>query len=523
MRKLVLLSLAAVALSAGAHRACAEETGQITATIVYDNYVYTEGLKPDWGFACFVQGLDKTILFDTGTRGDMLMVNMEALKLDPGSVDIVVISHFHGDHTGGLEAFFARNPKATLFVPAPKRDDFARRWEGRGVKVVWVDEPRTICPNVYLTGSMGMRIIEQSLILDTDEGAVLITGCSHPGIVEILRKTKEVLDRPICAAFGGFHLLRHSQAQLDGVIRQFKELGVAHPGPTHCTGDEAIARFKEAFGNSCLRLGVGRVLHFPKRAASAACPAEITYIANEGFMIECGGKKVLVDAMFDEGYGQFMVPARDVRVKMTRAEAPFDDVDLVLITHDHGDHFSARMVGDHLVNNRLVQLVAHGQVVAQLRDLESYAQIAGRVHEVADELGAWSRLTVNGIRVDALCMKHGAFYRDGKNMHEGKRNLLFVISVGGRRFCHAGDARLGEDGEPWRAFPFGESGVDVLFLPYWDTAPAAKNIVADCIRPGALVGMHIPPARLADVGAEMRKAYPEVIVLRDTWEKHRCE
>jgi L-ascorbate metabolism protein UlaG (beta-lactamase superfamily) len=142
---------------------------------------------------------------------------------------------------------------------------------------------------------------------------------------------------------------------------------------------------------------------------------------------------------------------------------------------------------------------------------------------VADELGAWSRLTVNGIRVDALCMKHGAFYRDGKNMHEGKRNLLFVISVGGRRFCHAGDARLGEDGEPWRAFPFGESGVDVLFLPYWDTAPAAKNIVADCIRPGALVGMHIPPARLADVGAEMRKAYPEVIVLRDTWEKHRCE
>ena len=194
MRKLVLLTLVVLVLSAGACCAGAEETNHITATIVYDNYVYTEGLKPDWGFACFIQGLEETILFDTGTRGELLMANMEALKLDPGSVDVVVISHFHGDHTGGLEAFFARNPKAALYVPAPKRDDFARRWEARGVKVVWVDKPRTICPNVYLTGSMGERIIEQSLVLDTNDGTVLITGCSHPGIVEILRRAIEVRD-----------------------------------------------------------------------------------------------------------------------------------------------------------------------------------------------------------------------------------------------------------------------------------------------------------------------------------------
>jgi 7,8-dihydropterin-6-yl-methyl-4-(beta-D-ribofuranosyl)aminobenzene 5'-phosphate synthase len=180
----------------------------------------------------------------------------------------VVISHFHGDQTGGLDAFVERNSRFTLYVPAPKREAFDRRLAGRGVRVVWVDGPRTLCPDVYLTGAMGESIIEQSLILDTADGAVLITGCSHPGIVKILHKTKEILDRPIYMAFGGFHLLRHSQAQVDAVIGEFKELGVAHPGPTHCTGDQAIARFRAAFGDKCLTLGVGRVLRLTRRPVS---------------------------------------------------------------------------------------------------------------------------------------------------------------------------------------------------------------------------------------------------------------
>jgi 7,8-dihydropterin-6-yl-methyl-4-(beta-D-ribofuranosyl)aminobenzene 5'-phosphate synthase len=271
MRKIVLMAVAVLSLSVCLRYACAEETEPITTTIVYDNYPCAEGLKTDWGFSCFVQGMDKTILFDTGRQGDVFMANMEALRLDPCSVDVVVISHFHGDHTGGLEAFLKRNSKVTLYVPAPRRNDFAQRLAAKGVEVVWVDEPRAICPNVYLTGSMGKRIIEQSLVLATDDGTVLITGCSHPGIVEILRRAKEILDRPIYAAFGGFHLLQHSQTQLDTVIRHFKETGVVHPGPTHCTGDNAIARFREAFGDRCLKLGVGRVLHFRKRAASGPC------------------------------------------------------------------------------------------------------------------------------------------------------------------------------------------------------------------------------------------------------------
>lgn len=270
MRKFVFLTLVLLGLDVGSRYACAEETGQITTTIVYDNYPCAEGLKTDWGFACFVEGMDKTILFDTGRQGDVLMANMALLKLDPCRVDIVVISHFHGDHTGGLDAFLERNSEVTVYVPAPKRDEFARRLAAKGVEVVWVDEPRTLCPDVHLTGSMGRRIIEESLILGTAEGSVIITGCSHQGIVEILRRTKAIVDRPIHTVFGGFHLPQHSRAQVEGIIREFKALGVARPGPTHCTGGEAIAQFRKAFGDKCLKLGVGRVLRFPKRSASGA-------------------------------------------------------------------------------------------------------------------------------------------------------------------------------------------------------------------------------------------------------------
>ena len=81
------------------------EGNQIKVTILYDNYIHTEGTKSDWGYSCLIEGTEKTILFDTGTKGDILMYNMRQLNIDPKKVDLVVISHEHGDHTGGLPAF----------------------------------------------------------------------------------------------------------------------------------------------------------------------------------------------------------------------------------------------------------------------------------------------------------------------------------------------------------------------------------------------------------------------------------
>jgi 7,8-dihydropterin-6-yl-methyl-4-(beta-D-ribofuranosyl)aminobenzene 5'-phosphate synthase len=237
-----------------------EETKYFSVTILYDNYVFTEGLKPDWGFSCFLTGTEKTILFDTGTKGDLLLENIEKLKINPKDVEIVVISHNHGDHTGGLLSFLGKNSNVSVYLPPSCSGDFVQKVKATGAKVIAVDSPIEICKGVHLTGPMGTQIIEQSMIVDTAEGAVVVTGCSHPGIVEIVRKSKEILPKDIRLVFGGFHLLRKSDVEIQRIISEFRKLGVEKAGPTHCTGDRAIQMFKQAYGPDFVQMGVGRRL-----------------------------------------------------------------------------------------------------------------------------------------------------------------------------------------------------------------------------------------------------------------------
>ena len=109
---------------------------------------------------------------------------------------------------------------------------------------------------------MGGDIKEQSLVLRTGDGLVVITGCSHPGIVEILERAQQILDEKIFMVLGGFHLLRHSDEEMVAIIEQFKQLGVEKCGPTHCTGDRQIAAFQDAYGENFVTMGAGRVLTF---------------------------------------------------------------------------------------------------------------------------------------------------------------------------------------------------------------------------------------------------------------------
>jgi len=236
----------------------------IKMTILYDNYVYTEGTKSDWGFACLIEGIEKTILFDTGTKSDILWYNVEKLNTDLNKVEQIVISHNHGDHTGGLQSVLEKNPNVTVYFPASVAHEFTGRVERAGARVIAVDEPQEICKDVYLTGEMGDQIKEQSLVLDTPKGLVIVTGCSHQGIVNILKKAKEILNKDIYLVFGGFHLMRHSDEQVKEIIQEFKILGVKQCGATHCTGDRAIALFKAAFGENYVQMGVGKVIEIAK-------------------------------------------------------------------------------------------------------------------------------------------------------------------------------------------------------------------------------------------------------------------
>ncbi len=245
---------------AGAAEPADKERPDIRVTVLYDNYSFAKGPKTDWGFSCLLTGTEKTILFDTGTKPDLLVENMEKLNVDPENVEIVVISHDHGDHTGGLLALLAKNGNVSVYLPPSCKEPFVEKIKNTGAQVVIADAPAKICAGVHLTGPMGTRIMEQSMIVDTADGAVVITGCAHPGIVEIVRESRAILGKDIRLVFGGFHLPRKSEAELRQIIGEFRKLGVQQVGPTHCTGDRAIRIFKQAYGSDFVQMGVGRTL-----------------------------------------------------------------------------------------------------------------------------------------------------------------------------------------------------------------------------------------------------------------------
>jgi len=241
----------------------ADETAagpEIEVTILYDNYVHVPGTRSDWGFSCLIEGTEKTILFDTGTKPDILWHNIKKLEIDIDKVDVIVITHEHGDHFGGLFSFLEKRPGLPVYIPVSFTAPFIKQVEKSGGKVIKVKEPLELCQKVYLTGEMGTAIVEQSLVFNTSKGAVVLTGCAHPGIVGIVNKAKKILDKDVYFVFGGFHLMEHTPAQVQEIIQAFSAAGVVKCGATHCTGDQQIEWFKKAYKENYVPMGVGNII-----------------------------------------------------------------------------------------------------------------------------------------------------------------------------------------------------------------------------------------------------------------------
>lgn len=227
-------------------------------TVLYDNRAYFEGLTADWGFACLIEGPEKTILFDVGGKGDVLEANLDGMGIDARKVNVVVLSHTHADHTGGLAGLFSRNTDVTCYLLESFPSHLAEQADNAGADTVIVRGPSEICSGVYSTGTMGKNIKEQSLIITTDKGTVVITGCAHPGVVEIVKKAIELTGQTPLLVMGGFHLGGSSDKKVGKIIAELKELGVRYVGPCHCTGEEQIEMFRQAYEERCLDIGVGR-------------------------------------------------------------------------------------------------------------------------------------------------------------------------------------------------------------------------------------------------------------------------
>ena len=261
----MVVSLAAFGftLLLGGGRQAAAEKPFPSLTILYDNIAATEGPTPDWGFAAIIQGLEKTILFDTGTKEDIFLNNVKALDVDLGKVDVVFISHDHSDHTGGLPAFFKVKSGLPVYVRPGPTPLFKRRSRKGAATSSPSRNPCPSSPGVFSTGDLGEAIHEQAMVLRHAEGLDPRHRLRSPRDRHDDRKGQGTgeegrLDGPgrLSSRF------ETPPAEVEKIVARFKELGVKRVGATHCTGAPAIEMFRKAYGPDFVELGVGRKINF---------------------------------------------------------------------------------------------------------------------------------------------------------------------------------------------------------------------------------------------------------------------
>ncbi|MHA1860222.1 MAG: MBL fold metallo-hydrolase [Candidatus Asgardarchaeia archaeon] len=163
------------------------------------------------------------LLFDTGADLKTLIFNMHKFKVDVKKIDKVFLSHEHGDHVGGLRILEYLG-KVKLFIPKSFSNTFKTTLSKyKNVEIKEVREAEEICDGIFTTGELGSFIKEQSLMIKTSNGITVVTGCSHPGLDEIL-KVASRLGRIYCVV-GGFH----------GFSRLELLRGIRMVIPCHCT------------------------------------------------------------------------------------------------------------------------------------------------------------------------------------------------------------------------------------------------------------------------------------------------
>jgi len=206
------------------------------------------------------------ILFDTGESAEYLFNNMSLMNIDVLDIEAVVISHDHWDHTGGLWEVLKRRKGLKVYACPHFSEEFKERVKRLQGELREADRFIKISKNIFITGEIpgvycNQYMPEQALIIKTENGITVITGCAHPGIVKIVERVKEEFSKErLNLVLGGFHLMDKGKRVIEIIVERFKELGVKQVGPTHCSGKEAERIFQGAYKNNYLTISAGQTI-----------------------------------------------------------------------------------------------------------------------------------------------------------------------------------------------------------------------------------------------------------------------
>lgn len=253
-----------------------ETRDSIALTILYDNRSVDDSIIADHGFSCLVESGGRACLFDAGRIADTFMTNAKTLGVDFSRITQVFISHFHDDHMGELIRVLGACNKPQLYLPfsypqfpnEPLAESAERefgnlqdRYRPLVSEIIRTTNSVAIEGKYYSTGTIENITYEQSLLIPTSKGLIILIGCAHPGIVEIVRHSKKLMKQDVYCILGGFHLVSTDSPQLRTIARELRKL-TKYLGPCHCTGAKARAIFRDIFQDEYLDIHAGKKLQF---------------------------------------------------------------------------------------------------------------------------------------------------------------------------------------------------------------------------------------------------------------------
>ncbi len=204
-------------------------------------------------------------LFDTFGDPGVFLNNARRMQIDFSRIRHIVLSHDDWDHISGLQYIINRYKKLTVYICPNFKQEVKERVNSFGINILQVSGSLQIKENVYSTGQLYSRseerdIYEQALVVRSQEGLNVVTGCAHPGIIKIIEHVKNQFNEPVRLIIGGFHLKNNTVKQIQEVISNLKSSGISKVAPTHCTGKIATMLFQEKYGDDFIKVKAGQTI-----------------------------------------------------------------------------------------------------------------------------------------------------------------------------------------------------------------------------------------------------------------------